>query len=254
MDRRQFLTSAGLVGVGAATASGIDAAGGPASLPATARTARPAGRRTAYETRVIFRTAPARRLVAITFDDGPTPAWTPRVLELLSEHRALATFFLVGERLRAHPELAVAAAAAGHQLGNHTWAHSDLTAHRAPFIAESVRRTHDLIVEVTGVAPRVLRPPWGRIDSVGLAACAEMHYDVVLWSDHVTGASADADVDATLRQVSPGSIVLAHDGGREPNRHLVRALDRLLTSMSHAGYELVRVSDLLAAAQVGPLL
>jgi peptidoglycan/xylan/chitin deacetylase (PgdA/CDA1 family) len=200
------------------------------------------------EVRVIYRTAPTEPLVALTFDDGPTRTWTPQVLEVLARHEAKATFFVIGEHLAAAPQIALAAAKAGHQLGNHTWAHSNLTSHSEAFIRDSLRRTHQLITKVTGKAPNVLRPPWGRIDTLGLLACSELAYDVVLWSSHVTGSNATADAATTVRTATPGSIVLAHDGGSEPSTRLVRAIDGMLTSLRSKGFRFVTMEQLIAAS------
>ena len=111
--------------------------------------------------------------------------------------------------------------------GNHTWAHDDLTRHDETFDRVTLERTHELLAKLTGRAPTLCRPPYGRIDSVGLAACAGLHYDVTLWSHHITGANARVDVDGVLQQASPGSIVLLHDGGAEPNASLMKQFDRL---------------------------
>jgi peptidoglycan/xylan/chitin deacetylase (PgdA/CDA1 family) len=200
---------------------------------------------------VTFRTQPPDRPVALTIDDGPTAEWTPQVLRLLRRHGARATFFRVGERAQAAPDLVVQTADAGHEQGNHTWAHDDLTQHDATFDRNSLERTHELLAHLTGQAPTLCRPPYGRIDSVGLAACAGLGCGVTLWSDHVTGSNAPHDVDTTLRQASPGSIVLVHDGGPEPNVTLVQQLDRLVASMTDAGYKFVTVSELLAASAPG---
>ena len=81
----------------------------------------------------------------------------------------------------------------------------------------------------------------------GLAVCAGLHYGVTLWSQRITGVNAKVDVDEVLEQASPGSIVLLHDGGPEPNATLMKQLDRLTGSMTDAGYKFVTVSELLAA-------
>ena len=136
---------------------------------------------------------------------------------------------------------------AGHEQGNHTWAHDDLTQHDEAFDRGTLQRTHELLADLAGRAPTLCRPPYGRIDSVGLAVCAALRYEVTLWSHHVTGSSPRGDVDTILRQGSPGSIVLAHDGGPEPNASLLTQLDRLVASMTDNGYSFVTVSELLAA-------
>jgi len=193
------------------------------------------------------RAAPSARLVALTVDDGPTREWTPQVLAMLQRHGAKATFFRVGQRAQAAPDLVRQTADAGHEQGNHTWAHDDLTQHGAAFARRSLESTHELLADLTGRAPALCRPPYGRIDSVGLAVCAGLRYGVTLWSQHVTGGKPYGDVDTVLRRVSPGSIVLAHDGGREPDASLMTQLDRLVASMTDRGYRFVTVSELLSA-------
>lgn len=255
VDRRGFLTGVGLLTAGGAAGAGVAIAAEPAvaAEEPTARTAAPSGSGACAAT-VTFRTGPSARLVALTIDDGPTREWTPQVLEILLRHAAKATFFRVGQRAQAAPDLVARTADAGHEQGNHTWAHDDLTQHDKAFDLATLGRTHELLARLTGQAPTLCRPPYGRIDSVGLAACAELGYAVTLWSSHVTGSSPRGDVDAILRWASPGSIVLAHDGGPEPNAGLMTQLDRLVASMTQTGYKFVTVSELLAAwptAKVG---
>ena len=134
MDRRGFLAGAALVTVGGAAGAGAGIAAGQAAAAEgpTARTAAPAGPG-AYAASVTFRAAPSARIVALTIDDGPTREWTPQVLAILRRHGARATFFRVGERALAAPDLVVQTAEAGHEQGNHTWAHDDLTQHDEAF-------------------------------------------------------------------------------------------------------------------------
>ena len=248
MDRRRFLAGAGLLAAGGAAGAGAAFAveSAVASEGPTARTAVPGGPGT-YAATVTFRIASSARLVALTIDDGPTREWTPPLLAILRRHGARATFFRVGKRAQAARDLVAQTADAGHEQGNHTWAHDDLTRHDEGFDRVSLERTHEVLTAVTGREPALCRPPYGRIDSVGLAVCAGLGYAVTLWSNHVTGANARGDVDAVLRQASPGSVVLAHDGGPEPNAGLISQLDRLVASMTDAGYRFVTVSELLAA-------
>jgi peptidoglycan/xylan/chitin deacetylase (PgdA/CDA1 family) len=250
LDRRGFLTGAGLLTAGGVAGAAAAAAYGPTiAAPAgeapTARTAIPAGP-AAYAATVTFRTAPAARLIALTLDDGPTREWTPRVLAILRRHGAKATFFRVGERAQAAPDLVAQTADEGHEQGNHTWAHDDLTQHDEASDLRTLERAHALLARLTGQPPTLCRPPYGRIDSVGLAVCASLRYGVTLWSQHVTGASARGDVDTILRRASPGTIVLAHDGGSEPNASLMAELDRLVGSLTSNGYRFLTVSELLA--------
>jgi len=252
VDRRRFLTRTGLVTVGVAAAAGTGFAAEPTLAPEgpTARTAVPAGPGT-YATAVTFRTTPSAKLVALSIDDGPTTEWTPQVLELLRRHDAKATFFRVGKRALAAPGLTARTADEGHEQGNHTWAHDDLTRHDETFARATLERTQELLTKLTGREPTLCRPPYGRIDSVGLEICAGLHYDVALWSHHVTGSNPAGGVNRILRQATPGSIILVHDGGPEPNAGLMKQLDRLVASMTDTGYRFVTVSELLAAPSSG---
>ena len=246
MDRRRFLAGIGLFTAGGAAGGALAAEPGLAAEAPTARTAAPSGPGS-YAATVLFRASPSARLVALTIDDGPTREWTPQVLAILRRHGAKATFFRVGRRAQAEPDLVRQTADAGHEQGNHTWAHDDLTQHGAAFARGSLERTHQLLAELTGRAPTLCRPPYGRIDSVGLAVCAGLRYGVTLWSQHVTGGRPHGDVNTFLQQGSPGSIVLAHDGGREPNVSLMTELDRMVASMTDRGYRFVTVSELLSS-------
>jgi peptidoglycan/xylan/chitin deacetylase (PgdA/CDA1 family) len=247
--RRSFLAGLGFVSAGTVVgaAAGFSAEPALATESPTARTARPGGQTAAFTSTVTFRTAPSAKLLALTIDDGPTALWTPKMLAVLARHDVRATFFLVGKRLSADPDPTRAAASAGHEFGNHTWEHADLTRRGAASVHESLQRNHELIMSVTGAEPTLCRPPYGRIDSVGLAVCAALGYDVALWSDHITGSNPGGDVTTTLHQASAGSIVLAHDGGPEPNEKLVSQLDRLIGGLKDAGFTFATVSQLLAA-------
>ena len=247
MDRRRFMTGIGLLAAGgvAGASAGFEAEPAIATEGPTARTAMPTGT-AAHAATVTFRTAPVGRYLALTIDDGPTRRWTPQVHRLLAQHGAKATFFVVGKRAQADPSIVQQAFDAGHELANHTWAHKDLTQHDQAFDTESLEQTHELLTKLTGRAPTLCRPPYGRIDSVGLNVCTSLNYDVLLWSGHITGSNAERNVTKVLGDVSPGSIVLAHDGGPEPNQTLMQQLDRLVGSLKDAGYQLVTASELLA--------
>jgi peptidoglycan/xylan/chitin deacetylase (PgdA/CDA1 family) len=249
MERRRFLTRAGLLTAGgvAGAGAGLGAEQLLAQEGPTARTARPTGP-ARYVATATFRTELSAKLVALTIDDGPTREWTPQVLKILRRREVKATFFRVGKRAQALPDLVKQTADAGHEQGNHTWAHDDLTRHDETFDRDSLERTSELLAKLTGQAPTLCRPPYGRIDSVGLAVCAGLRYGVTLWSHRITGVNAKVDVDEALAQASPGSIVLLHDGGPEPDATLMKQLDRLAGSMTDAGYRFVTVSELLAAS------
>jgi len=190
-------------------------------------------------------------LVALTFDDGPGPRWTPMVLDALDRHQARATFFVVGERLTRHENL-VRKRIARHELANHTWAHHDLAKLDEDGVRDQILRTHFAIKRVTGETTTLMRPPWGHLGGSTLVVAEEFGYDVVMWSHQMHEARYKADPPAQARDivdnVEPGSIVLAHDVGRNDRLVALSQLDAILTGLRGRGLRPVTVSELIAAA------
>jgi len=213
-------------------------------------TVRP-GSRVSYPT--VTRGTRNRDRVALTFDDGPDPEATPQVLDALAKHEARATFFAIGRSLEAHPELARRIVADGHELGNHSWAHSRwgsfLTSGQQ---VREIERGEESIAAVTGLATQPLyRPPIG-LKSPPLARAAfRKRLTLVTWSLH-SHDSRTADParvsERVLHRVRPGDIVLMHDGHDLPGRHRLsgaQALPRILEGLREKGLECVTVSELL---------
>lgn len=176
--------------------------------------------------------APARPgELALTFDDGPNPAWTPRLLEMLAAHEIRATFFLLGGYAQAEPELVRRIVAAGHVVGNHSWSHPDLALARCARIREELTRTREMLEQITGVSVRYFRPPYGSRRPATLAIAREMGMTPVLWNAMTTDWSETsgeriaerlgAKIDRIARRGRAVNIVL-HDGCHL-DRHAYRA-------------------------------
>jgi peptidoglycan-N-acetylglucosamine deacetylase len=177
-------------------------------------------------------------VVYLTFDDGPTPAWTPPVLELLARHRAQATFFVVGRNAAAHPELVRQAWAAGHGVGNHTWTHRRLTRLGAGALEAEVGATSAAIQRATGAPVRCLRPPYATVDAASAERARALGLRLVMW-DLDTGdwrrPGAEVIAGRVLDRVRSGDVVLLHDGGGDRSQ-TVAALRRVLASLSARGF------------------
>lgn len=167
--------------------------------------------------------APARPgELALTFDDGPNPAWTPRLLEMLAAHEIRATFFLLGGYAQAEPELVRRIVAAGHVVGNHSWSHPDLALASRARIREELMRTREMLEQITGISVRYFRPPYGSRRPATLAIAREMDMMPVLWNAMTTDWSETsgeriaerlgAKIDRIARRGRAVNIVL-HDGG-----------------------------------------
>jgi peptidoglycan/xylan/chitin deacetylase (PgdA/CDA1 family) len=151
-------------------------------------------------------------VVALTFDDGPDPVSTPRLLDILATHHAHATFFMIGLRAQRHPELVSRVAAEGHAIGNHSWDHPSF-----PLISREERRqqVRDCARAIAPHAGRLFRPPYGHQDLASWLDVAQMGYRVVAWKI-AAGDWEEKDgramADAVMARLQPGAIVLFHDG------------------------------------------
>jgi len=198
------------------------------------------------QVRTVWHVPASTDAVALTFDDGPMPQWTPRVLDILAELAAPATFFLVGERLRAHRDLA---RYDGHEVANHTWSHADLARLDERAALDEVRRGHDEIASVLGRAPAFLRPPWGHLGRSTLLAADSLDYDIVMWSQRIPEYRVNPAgiVARVVGAARPGAILLAHDTGPADRMITVANLRGIVKGLRAKSLRLVTVSQLLAA-------
>jgi peptidoglycan/xylan/chitin deacetylase (PgdA/CDA1 family) len=190
----------------------------------------------------------ARRL-ALTFDDGPDPEWTPRVLEILDRHAVRASFFLVGTRAVHAPATVRAIAAAGHEVGNHGWSHRSLWLCGPRRTSTEIGRAHAALAELAGRPPRFFRPPWGMVNAAMFPLLRRHGERAVLWSIQPEGlrpASPAAQVRHVRQRAHPGAIVDLHDaeGTSGAPARLCAALPAMIAELRDAGYVLVTVAEL----------
>jgi peptidoglycan/xylan/chitin deacetylase (PgdA/CDA1 family) len=188
------------------------------------------------------------RVVALTFDDGPDPAVTPDLLELLKKHGVPATFFVVGQRVEDHPALARQVSEAGHLLANHSFAHS----HFSNFFTTGrlrgeIGRTQAAVTRHTGQQPRFYRPPVGLTNPRVFRAASALGLTVVGWTmrgfDKGQRDPA-AIVNRIVRRLQPGAIIVLHDGG-VPGSLLLPAVEELLVKLQQLGYRAERLDRLM---------
>ena len=199
----------------------------------------------------VVRRGPARPMVALTFDDGPDPEYTPRILDALAAAGAIATFFMVGRQVAAAAAVARAVAAAGHDLGNHTYAHRHLwTLPPAASVAE-VDRGAAAIADATGISPRYFRPPWGTFNWAAYARAAQIGEARILWSVRPEGmivaAAAPRMAAVVVRKAHRGAIVNLHDHGGHPStpRETWLALPTMIAGLRDRGFQVVPLRILL---------
>ncbi|HEX6673811.1 MAG TPA: polysaccharide deacetylase family protein [Actinomycetes bacterium] len=272
MNRRSFLAGGG-VGV-AALAAGAAVGPDPRRQhqmhEVNAFAVPPVPGRPLGQQRLIWSVPTAAPVAALTFDDGPDPELTPRILALLAAYGARATFNQMGSNALRHPDLVKDVVRAGHEVGNHTWTHQDLTFQSARRTQRQLERGRDAIESVAGVRPRFFRPPRGELTGSALSASAALGHDVLLWSVTRGAAGVGSPVavaDHLARTVAKGDVVALHDGiGRgtfHPNSKAARflrarrtvevaALPAALERIMATGLRLVTVSELLAAGEHAP--
>ncbi|UOQ84695.1 polysaccharide deacetylase family protein [Gracilibacillus salinarum] len=178
--------------------------------------------------------------VAITFDDGPHPENTLKILNILEEYEMKATFFMLGSRVDFYPDIAKEVAKRGHEIGNHTWHHKDLTTLGTTEIKEEVQSTADMIKKATGEAPTAFRPPYGAInDNVRSVVDQESTLwtiDTEDWKSH----DPDAILEVVKDNIEDGSIILMHD----IHSTTVEGFKKVAAYLKKEGYYTVTVSQL----------
>ncbi len=203
---------------------------------------RPKGERVGNE---IYRGDLSRRTVAITFDDGPFPIYTTLLLDTLDRLGVKATFFLVGEQVQQYPYFAQAIVRGGHEVGNHTFHHANLTRLPAAQVFEEIAHAQEAIAGVTGQAPRYFRPPGGNFNGTVLRTARDLGLTTVFWtanSGDYTGLEPQALEAKVLAHVSNGGIMLFHQG----MENTLRILPQMTEVLRRRGFTITTVSGLVA--------
>ncbi len=192
------------------------------------------------------------KMIALTFDDGPDPQYTPEILEVLAKHNAKATFFVLGMHAKQFPNIVHRQMLEGHEIGNHTYHHIYSIKSKKKLQAE-LDATADVIEQITKRRPQLYRPVGGDYNDLIIDTAVENDYLVVLWSWHQDthdwkNPGVDKIVDHVLSGIGPGDVILFHDSGGDRSQ-TVDALDKILTELDKEGYEYVTMSQLLARSE-----
>ena len=189
--------------------------------------------------------------IAMSFDDGPSPSLTPRLLDILKQRGIKVTFFVIGQNVEHAPEVVARAAAEGHEIGNHSWSHPALTKLSDARDQEEINKTSEAIFKATGKKPVLLRPPYGAMNPRVHRLVEQDGMKVVLWSvDPNDGKRPGAAVveSRILAGAKPGAIILSHDIHPGTIEAMPSTLDALLAK----GYKFVTVSELIAMESKHP--
>lgn len=194
----------------------------------------------------LYRPAPGAKMVALTFDDGPWPGNTERILKVLEENDVRATFFMVGVRVKRAPKLAAQVADAGHLVANHSFSHQSFATASKKELKRQIEKGRSTIKHATGVDTRWVRPPYGAMDKAAWKYAKKHDYRIVRWtvdSEDWRKPGAKKIASRVLKRVKPGSVILMHDGGGDRDQ-TVEALPVIIKKLKAEGYVFVTLEDL----------
>ena len=185
--------------------------------------------------------------IALSFDDGPHPSFTPKILNLLQKYGIKATFFMIGCNVENYPAVAKRVASEGHEIGNHTYSHPHMRQLSLSSLLEEVRKTEDILQKNGIKKPRLFRPPEGFRSEEQVQALEKEGYQTIIWSLDTRdweGKAASDIISVVLHGVRGGDVLLFHDYTSRSNT-TITALEQLIPRLLKDGYEFVTVSELM---------
>ncbi len=191
----------------------------------------------------LIRGNPHTKTVALTFDDGPHPQYTPQLLSILKREGVKATFFVVGEMAEQYRDLVRAEHEGGHLVGNHTFHHVNLTKIPSDQVRVEWQACQDVVKSITGEAPRFCRPPGGDYDVVVMRAAEAQGLTTVLWTDDPGDYASPGDLKIETRvldHIGNGGIILIHDGVQQT----VDVLPQIVEHLKRRGFRFVTVAEM----------
>ena len=185
--------------------------------------------------------------IALTFDDGPHPRYTPEILDVLKKYDVKATFFLIGENIALYPDLVKRILAEGHEIGNHTFTHRGIGEYTEHQLGREMEHCEKVIYEVVEYRPKLFRPPGGRLDQKVRRLAEAFDYKVILWNIDTRDwahESPESIKENVIENIEAGSIILMHDyiGTNSPTP---KALELFLPRLLEEGYHFTVISELL---------
>lgn len=206
----------------------------------------------------VFKKGSSSKSIALTFDDGPDPVYTPQLLDLLKKHNAKATFFVVGVQAEQHPELLRRMHEEGHLIGMHNYVHKSNWMMRPKTVKQQISQTSAIIEQITGKPAIYYRPPWGVVNFFDFGNLG--HIQIILWSamfgDWRKKVGAERLYKRMKKHCTPGEVLLLHDCGvtlgadEEAPANMLIALERFLQDADAKGLKCVRTDELIRETDV----
>lgn len=205
-----------------------------------------------YEDIIIKKGNEDEKIIALTFDDGPDEVFTPQVLDILKKNDVKATFFLVGENLKQNKEIVKRQFEEGHEIGNHTYTHINVAKSGYDKVYEEITKTQEEIKEITGVEPKLFRPPYRAMSRHMCDIVKNKNMNIILWSNldprDWSNPGVYSIVNTIESKVENGNIILLHDYNnlRNSKSQTIQALESVIPYLKEQGYKFVTISELIA--------
>ncbi|MCY7477040.1 polysaccharide deacetylase family protein [Paenibacillus larvae] len=198
---------------------------------------------------IVWEVPMGKKMMALTFDDGPDPDETMQILDLLKQYEAKATFFLIGNRVIRYPDLVKREASEGHELANHTYSHAYFNRASKERMIKEIKDAEEAIFQASGVHTCLFRPPGGYYNQILVDVCKANNYTPILWSWHQDTVDWKTPgvkkiVNKVLNNARGGDIVLFHDHV-EGSTQTIEALKQILPELKKRGFRFVTVSELM---------
>lgn len=204
-----------------------------------------------YESLIIKCGNTDEKLLALTFDDGPDEDFTPQILDILKKYNVKATFYVIGEKVSYNKKIIKREFEEGHEIGNHTYTHINVSKNGYNTIKKEVGDTQNAVKSITGIYPKTFRPPYRAISKDMCQIMKEKDMNIVLWSyvdaRDWENPGASSIIKTIEDGVKNGCIILLHDYNkvRNPKSQTIEALDVIIPDLLEKGYKFVTVSELI---------
>lgn len=202
-----------------------------------------------FEDRLISKVTTKEKVLAITFDDGPHPTYTPEILDILDKYKVKATFFMIGSQMDKQPDIVKEVIKRGHVVGNHTYHHyGDLKNQKKEVVLAELKLWDQTMEKIGGPKTNLFRPPRGYIGGAVLLAAEENGDSTILWTicgDNRSTPTPEMMAKRVEENIGPGGIILLHDGVSKARWKDVKASELIIESLTAQGYRFVTVPELI---------